>query len=189
MTGPIKNKTGNNNRRFATHKPKPLTPQEAVPTLTFGPSNKWLEFSKKMALAAGFSYGRLGDFIEQGAYYAPPMPTPDLTIIDSNMRDKVLEADYHERSKEMEKLEIEKPMLYAFIVSKLSLDSENELKRHNNYNIFNTSKDPLQLWQALESLHLVTIEECGICIEAGRERLHDVYSGRTRVHHQVKGTV
>jgi len=109
-----------------------------------------------MALAAGFSYGRLGDFIEQGAYYVPPMPTPDLTIIDSSMRDMVLEADYRERSKEMKKLEVEKPMLYAFIVSKLSLDSEDELKRHNDYNIFNTSKDPLQLWQALESLNLVT---------------------------------
>jgi len=109
-----------------------------------------------MALAAGFSYGRLGDFIEQGAYYVPPMPTPDMTITDPNMRDKVLEADYRERSKEMKKLEVKKPMLYAFIVIKLSLDSEDELKRHNDYNIFNTSKDPLQLWKALESLHLVT---------------------------------
>jgi len=109
-----------------------------------------------MALAAGFGYGRLGDFIEQGVYYIPPMKTPDMTIVDSAMRDKVLEADYRESSKEMKKLEVERPMLYAFIVSKLSLDSEDELKRHYNYTIINTSKDPLQLWQALECLHLVT---------------------------------
>jgi len=101
MTGPVKtsNRTGNNNRRFTPQKPKPLTTQEAVPTLIFGPSNNWLEFSKKMALAAGYSYGRLGDFIEQGAYYIPPLPTPDMTIVDSAMRDEVLKSDYRERSK------------------------------------------------------------------------------------------
>jgi len=47
-------------------------------------------------------------------------------------------------------------MLYAFITSKLSLDSEDELKRHNDYVTFNSTKDPLQLWNALEKLHLVT---------------------------------
>ena len=47
-------------------------------------------------------------------------------------------------------------MLYAFIVSKLSSESEDELKRHSAYATFNTSKDPLQLWLALEQLHLVT---------------------------------
>jgi len=109
-----------------------------------------------MALAAGFSYGRLGDFIEQGAYYVPPMPTPDMTITDPNMRDEVLKSEYRERAKEMKKMEVEMPMLYAFIVAKLSLDSEDELKRHNDYNTFNISKDQLQLWKALESLHLVT---------------------------------
>jgi len=89
MTGP--NKTRNNNnpaRRFAP-KPKPLTPQEAVPVLTFGPSNNWIDFSKKMSIAAGHSYGRLSDIIDQGSYYVPRMPVPDMSIIDSTLRDKV----------------------------------------------------------------------------------------------------
>ena len=72
------------------------------------------------------------------------------------MRDKVLEGEFTERVKLVSKIDSEKPMLYSFIVSKLSADSEDELKRHRDYSTFNTSKDPLQLWLALEQLHLVT---------------------------------
>jgi len=104
MTGP-KSKSGNQARRFGTHKPKPLTPQEAVPTLTFGPSNNWIDFSKKMALAAGHSYGRLGDIIEQRVYTTPPLPTPDMSIVDSTMRDEVLKSDYRERAKLLSRIE------------------------------------------------------------------------------------
>ena len=154
MTGP-KTKNGNTGRRF-TPKPKPLTPQEAVPTLTFGPSNNWIEFAKRMALAAGDRFGRLGDIIEQRTYSNIPLPTPDMSIVDSVMRDEVLKSDYRERSKIIIKMDTEKPMLYSFIVSKLSADSEDELKRHKDDAAFNTSKDPLQLWLALEQLHLVT---------------------------------
>jgi len=154
MTGP-KTKNNNTGRRF-NHKPKPLTPQEAVPTLTFGPSNNWMEFEKRMALAAGDRFARLGDIIEQKAYSNIPLTTPDMSIVDSTMRDKVLEAAFRERVKIVTKIDSEKPMLYSFIVSKLSADSEDELKRHRDYSTFNTSKDPLQLWLALEQLHLVT---------------------------------
>ena len=156
MTGP--NKTQNrfkSNHRFQP-KPKPSSPQEAVPTLSFGPSNNWIDFSKKMVIAAGDRFGRLGDFIKSGAYYTPPLPTPDTTIVDSTMRDEVLKADFRERAKTINKLTTEKPILYAFITSKLSVESEDELKRHQSYSTFDDDKDQLELWRALEQLHLVT---------------------------------
>ena len=153
MPVPSKKNSPNGNRRF-TPKPKPLTPQEAVPTLIYGPSNNWIEFSKKMALAAGDRFGRLVDIIDHGTYYIPPLPVPDMTIVDPTMRDKVVEADYRERSKVVMKQETDKSMLYAFIASKLSLESENELKRHAQYTNFNSTKDPLELWKALQQLHL-----------------------------------
>ena len=152
MPTPTK-KVSNGNKRF-TPKPKPLTPQEAVPTLIYGPSNNWIEFSKKMSLAAGDRFGRLSDIIDHGTYYVPPLPVPDISIVDSAMRDKVLEADYRERSKVVMKQETDKAMLYAFIVSKLSLESEDELKRHSNYSTLHASKDPSDLWKALQQLHL-----------------------------------
>ena len=66
----------------------------------------------------------------------------------------VLKSDYRERSKLLIKQEADKPMLYAFILSKLSLESEDEVKRHPNYNNFHVTKDPLELWKALLQLHL-----------------------------------
>jgi len=45
-------------------------------------------------------------------------------------------------------------MLYAFILTKLSLESEDEVKRHPSYNNFHVTKDPLELWKALLQLNL-----------------------------------
>ena len=141
------------NHRFT---PKPSTPQEAVPTLTFEPTNNWIDFKKKMTIAAGDRFGRLGDFITQGTHYVPPLPVPDMSIVDSVMRDEVLKADYRERAKTINKLNTEKPMLYAFIISKLSAESDDEFKRHLSCKTIDDNKDQLGLWQALEELHLVT---------------------------------
>ena len=44
------------------------------------------------------------------------------------MRDEVLKSDYRERSKLLIKQDADKPMVYAFIFSKLSLESEDEVK-------------------------------------------------------------
>jgi len=107
-----------------------------------------------MALAIVDRFGRLADIIDQGAYHVPPLPTSDMTIVDSTMRDEVLKSDYRERSKLLIKQEADKPMLYAFILSKLSLESEDEVKRHPNFNNFHVTKDPLDLWKALIQLHL-----------------------------------
>jgi len=148
MTGPSKSSNNNqrgknfNNNRFIP-KPKSLNAQVAVP----------IDFAKKMATAACDRFGHLGDLVEQKAYYVPPLPKPDMTIPDSTQRDKVLDQEYRERSKTINQLEREKPMIYAFVISKLSLESEDEIKRHKNYVDFNQKKDPLALWLALEELH------------------------------------
>jgi len=114
----------------------------------------------------------------QGAHYVPPLPAPDMSIVDTVMRDEVLKADYRERAKTINKLNTEKPMLYAFITSKLSAESEDELKRHTSYKTIDDDKDPLELWKALEELHLVTrgttpshysVKECRGCTSTIRE--------------------
>jgi len=81
-----------------------------------------------MALAVGDRFGRLSEIIIKGAYYVPPLPAPDMTIMDSTMRNEVLKSDYRERSKLLIKQDADKPMVYAFIFSKLSLESEDEVK-------------------------------------------------------------
>jgi len=108
-----------------------------------------------MALAVGDRFGRLADIMDHGAYHVPPsLPVPDMSIFNSTMRDEVLKSDYRERAKLLIKQEADKSMLYAFISSKLSLESEDEVKRHPNYNNFHVTKNPLELWKALLQLHL-----------------------------------
>jgi len=102
-----------------------------------------------------------------------------MTIVDSIMRDEVLNSEYRERAKIMVKLDTEKPMLFAFIISKLSHDSEDELKRHPNYSTLNITKDPLQLKGvgATPSCDY-RVQECRLCVETGRKRLYDLKSRR-----------
>jgi len=184
MPAPSKAKSNSNNGRRFAPKPKPLTPQEAVPTLTFGPSNNWTDFSKKMAIAAGHSYGRLADIMDHGTYYIPPLPVADMSIVDSTMRDEVLKSDYRERSKILMRMETDKPMLYAFIVSKLSLESEDEFKRYRDYTNIHANKDPLSLWKALESLRMVTtVSKNAAFIREQAQRDYMTCSQGVRVYH------
>ena len=153
MTGTPKtnisnNRGRNNGGRHHSSKPAPIAPQEAVPVLHYGPTNNWTDFSKKMRLAVGDRFGKLSQVIENKTYYIPPMPTPDENIKDSKCRDIVLETDWKERAKELAKLNSQKPMLYAFILSKLSVESEDEYKRHDNYKAINDAEDPLELRKA-----------------------------------------
>lgn len=37
-------------------------------------------------------------------------------------------------------------------------ESVNELKRHDNYNKFDNSKDPLDLWNAVMELNMMTTD-------------------------------
>ena len=56
--------------------PLPKDSKEAVPILRYGPSNNWVEFKKKMSLAAGENYGDLGKLIDDEVYYEPPPVDP-----------------------------------------------------------------------------------------------------------------
>ena len=55
----------------------------------------------------------------------------------------------------MEKMEANKANLYGFILSKLSNESMDEVERHESFNEFNSSKDPLELWLAVKHIHRV----------------------------------
>ena len=42
------------------------------------------------------------------------------------------------------------------ILGKLSQESHDEIKRHENYELMNGNKDPLTLWKAIKELHMVS---------------------------------
>ena len=62
-----------------------------------------------------------------------------------------------ERQRIFNKMKKDRPNLYAYIYSKLSLESEDEIKRDTNYSIFSVDVDPLALWMAIYKAHLVSI--------------------------------
>lgn len=55
-------------------------------------------------------------------------------------------------------MELEHPQLYVNIWWKMIKESVNELKRHDNYNKFDNSKDPLDLWNAVMELNMMTTD-------------------------------
>ena len=136
--------------------------EDAVPVLTYGPNNNYIEFRKRMAIAASKMYGDLGRIIEDEKYYSPD----PLDNTQYNMQDEIEKAICLELNKERErhinKMTRERPQLYAFILSKLSQTSEDELKRYNleetvgattttyTFQEINESKDPLRLWKSVK---------------------------------------
>ena len=130
--------------------------KEAVPVLTYGPSNNWIEFKKKITIYAGEQYGVLNTIMKEGKYHAYPFPTEDSTITNSTQREKALDADIKIRQNNVNAMNVNKPHLYNFIISKMSTESESQLQRHKDFEDIHEKQDPLRLWQALETLHLVT---------------------------------
>ena len=140
----------------------PKSSKEAVPMLRYGPSNNWIEFRKRVSIAAVEHYGKLGSCIEQESYYNPPPIDHDKYGPYDEVNDPLgankalLFEKIKARERIIEKLESDKDNLYGFIMSKLSDSSMDELKRHKDYDKINNKKDPLRLWMALKELHLVT---------------------------------
>ena len=144
-----------NSRGFKFEKTN-STPQEAVPTLSFGPNTNWLEFKKRMSISIGDKYGMLNTIIEEGKYYDYPAATRDTSITDQTLQDELYKDALKNRQKTIEKAIQQRPNVYNYIRSKLSVESEDELKRHKDYDVTHKAQDPLELWKALEEIHLTT---------------------------------
>jgi len=93
------------------------------------------------------------------AYWVPPavdraQSFPNWTT-DEIEKALVIDAE-KERHRLIAKMKLERPQLYAYIWRKMSKESVDELKRHENYDSFDNSKDPLELWKAVKELHMTT---------------------------------
>ncbi|MFY7868843.1 MAG: zinc finger CCHC domain-containing protein, partial [Exiguobacterium sp.] len=103
-------------------------------------------------------YGEIGLIIERGSY--EPITEPKLDAYDSSDDEHGFEKlKLTESIKENNKLRAKrretKPMLYAHIWGKMSKASQDEVAMHENYTEFNRTKEPLQLWRAIEDTHRV----------------------------------
>ncbi len=133
------------------------TIKDEIPILRYGPDNNFHKFKEKLSRVALERYGNMATFIETDKEY--DVPAVDTSLYPNRATDDVEKALYLEecklRVKELAKIREEKPKLYAMIISRLSHESSDELKRHPKYAVFNSTKDPVQLWLAVKELHLV----------------------------------
>ena len=139
-----------------------------VPILQFGSGNNFNVFKEKLAIVALEKFGDLARLIEIDEYWEPPT-TVDVSEYDPDedphgfIKLQVNEL-FKERVRVLEKMKTNKANLYGLILSKLSNESMDEVKRHESFNEFNSSKDPLELWLAVKHIHRVDtnslVQEC-----------------------------
>ena len=60
--------------------------KEAVPALIYGPSNIWVEFSKRIAIYVGVKYAVLNSIMKQSENHGFPVPREDFSIADVSTR-------------------------------------------------------------------------------------------------------
>ena len=104
-------------------------------------------------------YGDLSRLIETDEYFEPDKPNIDDYDLD-NDEYGINVAEYKDALKAYRRaandMKNNRSKLYAMIESKLSVESFDEVKRHEQYETFNGDKDPLELWKAVKEIHLVS---------------------------------
>ena len=144
---------GHGRQRFTRRPTKDLDSNKNVPMLTFGTNTNYGTFKEKLTISCVEKYGNLARFLNDGKYYEPDELNPDdfVTAVDAMKEIKRQEmlVEVKERRTAINKMKRERPNMYAYIFLKLSPESEQEVKRHKDYNTFTKSLDPLALWEAI----------------------------------------
>jgi hypothetical protein len=139
--------------RFGAPK-EPLNSDEAVPLLRCGPANNFIVFKKRLAVACMERYGDLGRLIEDDAYYVPPeIDRSGYSTMDELEKD-LLKDKLKRREAEIAAMERNHTVMYAYIMSKLSKESKDELECEETYATHSKSKDPLMLWVDVKIVHM-----------------------------------
>ena len=159
--GGRRGKGANKNQGFKKDSKKPAKPvnsDEAVPILRFGPNNNYVTFKDKLKTACVEKYGDLGRLIKDEAYWEPPkVDRTEFPKADSDIFEKqaLIEA-IKERATVIRKMKLDKSSMYAYIMSKMSPESIDEIKRHRDYSKADDTFDPLELWKIVKEIHMIS---------------------------------
>lgn len=135
-----------------------LSSDGAVPQLRFTPPGNWDIFKRKMTVAALEKFGNLGRLIQDEAYYSPPAVNTqlyDLANDPHGIQKALLIKAYEARDKEMRSMEKERASMFAYVLSKISRESMDEISRAAIFPALEVSRDPLALWLLLKNTHMV----------------------------------
>jgi len=151
-----------------------LNSDTAVPMLRLGANNNFDMFKRKISIACMEKYKNLGRLIHDEAYYQPPaIDTADYDLAnDPHEVEKTrLREAYKRRDKEIADMLVDRTSMYAYIISKLSKESLDEIQGDKNWTVIEAARDPLQLWQVIKSTHqiLTTSKVASVIKKTARE--------------------
>ena len=139
---------GGGDNYFLPRKPKTkeLDSDRAVSMLTHGTDSIFAIFRENVQIACLEKYGNLAKFMERGNYYVPDqIIKSEHYLTDGKDEDGTVDADLIEgykityitaikgRQLEIKKIKSQRANIYAYITSKLSNGSDDEVKRHSEY--------------------------------------------------------
>ena len=135
-----------------------LNSDGAVSQLRFTPPGNWDLFKRKMTVAALEKFGNLGRLIQDETYYSPPAVDTqlyDLTNDPHGIQKALLIKAYEARDKEIRSIEKDRASMFAYVLSKISRESLDEISRAATFAALEVSRDPLALWLLLKDTHMV----------------------------------
>lgn len=167
--GNFRRKPGASKKQFPKKETRTLNSDEDVPMLRYGPNNNFVVFKERMSTACMEKYGQLGRLIKLEEYWEPEELNEDDYLVEEEGREgqpprmiltefgrENMRQDIKKRSEIVSKMMEDRPKLYAYIISKLSKESLDEVKQHQDYEQIDRDVDPLRLWMTIKSLHMVT---------------------------------
>ena len=135
-----------------------LNSDSAVPMLHIGVSNNFDLFRRKLSVACMERYKNLGRLITDEEYYVPAVVDTALYDLSNDPyeveRGRLREA-HKRRDKEIDDMRIDRTSMYAYLLSKLSKESLDEVQDHPDWSKVEASRDPLELWLIIRSSHQI----------------------------------
>lgn len=137
-----------------------LNSDAAVHMLRFGSSNNFDLFKRKVSVACMERYKNLGRLIIDEKYYVPDnvdRTLYDLTNDPHDVEKVRLREAYKHRDKEVDDMRVDRTSMYAYLISKLSKESYDEIQGHADWQTkkIEDTRDPLDLWLVIKNSHQI----------------------------------
>jgi len=141
----------------------------AVPMLCFRVANNYDLFRRKVSIACMEKYKNLGRLIMDEVYYVPAKVDTalfDLTNDPHEIEEGRLKEALKRRDKEIDDMNIDRTSMYAYLLSKLSKESLDEIHGHADWPKIEASRDPLALWIVFKKCHqILTTSKVAVIIK------------------------
>ena len=126
-----------------------------VPLLQFGYKNNWLKFKERLHTACVEKYGDLGRLVDTEDYFEPDeIQEDDYPNRQTDDLPKMLYLDAQKaRAKQLREMKADRSKMYAYIVSKLSKESMDELKHHEEYEMIQDAMSLKGIWIVLREIN------------------------------------